>query len=107
MDKFVAFVAQARMFLARSKANVIAIHCKGGKGRTGSMCCAWLLYARVATSPREALEQFANARTDKRIAGKLCGVETPSQVRYVYQLHNHLRRVRAWSTTPEPPPKCP
>ena len=37
----------------------------------------------------------------------MCGVETPSQVRYVYQFWNHLKRTRSNSTSPAPPPACP
>ena len=28
-----------------SNENVLAVHCRGGKGRTGSLCCSWLLYS--------------------------------------------------------------
>jgi hypothetical protein len=29
--------------MAQDKQNVISIHCKGGKGRTGTMICVWLI----------------------------------------------------------------
>lgn len=34
--------------------NVIAVHCKGGKGRTGTMICIWLLESK----------QYASASVD-------------------------------------------
>lgn len=77
----------------------IVVHCRGGKGRTGSMCCAWLLYIRECDTAEAALELFARNRTEfvdrsKGTLGfghtKLQGVDTPSQRRYVQQLHRML-----------------
>ena len=31
-------------WLKQNPKNVVAVHCKGGKGRTGVMCSAWLMY---------------------------------------------------------------
>merc|ERR1740138_1627644 len=107
MEQFLAFLADARQFRSDSQDNVIAVHCKAGKGRTGSLCCAWLLYARRRRSVEEALEMFAERRTDTRIGRKLRGVETPSQIRYVNQLFQHLKRTDSWLHSPAPPPPIP
>merc|ERR1719356_2139586 len=50
---------------------------------------------------------FACRRTDMRIGGKLRGVETPSQVRYVSQVFRHLQRTDSWFRSPRPPPPVP
>jgi len=63
--------------------NVTVVHCKGGKGRSGSMICAYLLYSGVCTSGDEALELFGQKRTDPTKPGRIQGVETASQKRYV------------------------
>jgi hypothetical protein len=107
MEQFVAFLQDAREFRRQNIANMLAIHCKAGKGRTGSFCCAWLLYARRRQTAEEALEMFACRRTDMRIGGKLRGVETPSQVRYVNQVFQHLQRTDSWFRSPQPPPPVP
>ena len=63
-----------------SSQNVLAIHCRGGKGRTGSFCCACLTYVREA---EDARNHFALRRTDTdrvRIR-KSQGAEMVSQVR--------------------------
>uniref|UniRef100_A0A671M147 Phosphatidylinositol 3,4,5-trisphosphate 3-phosphatase TPTE2-like n=1 Tax=Sinocyclocheilus anshuiensis TaxID=1608454 RepID=A0A671M147_9TELE len=37
------YTACVREWMAADSSNVIAIHCKGGKGRTGTMVCTWLI----------------------------------------------------------------
>ena len=71
--------------------NVAAVHCKGGKGRTGVMICAFLLMQgwaddkRIET-PREAVDHFADRRTADP-AGPRQGVSGISQMRYIDLFH--------------------
>jgi len=62
---------------------VLVIHCKGGKGRSGSVICAWLLFSRACTDANQALTLFGHMRTDPTKVGRIQGVETASQRRYV------------------------
>ena len=43
----VFFCNNAREFMEADKRNVIALHCKGGKGRTGAMICVWLVHCGI------------------------------------------------------------
>jgi len=104
MNQFVQFLTDARQWRSEDAQNIIAVHCKGGKGRTGSLCAAWLLYSQEVDTAEEALNTFARRRTDISLGRKLRGVETPSQVRYVFQLSHYLRRTDCWLHSPSPPP---
>ena len=76
---------------------LVAIHCRGGKGRTGSMCCAWLLYSRMCVDADDALAFFALMRTELSLGKRrLQGVDTPSQRRYIHQLHALLSEQGAY-----------
>uniref|UniRef100_A0A673HK32 Phosphatidylinositol 3,4,5-trisphosphate 3-phosphatase TPTE2-like n=1 Tax=Sinocyclocheilus rhinocerous TaxID=307959 RepID=A0A673HK32_9TELE len=70
LEDMLRYTACVREWMAADSRNVIAIHCKGGKERTGTACSSILDY-------------FGERRTDKSMSSKFQGVETPSQSRYV------------------------
>ncbi|KAI1285027.1 Phosphatidylinositol 3,4,5-trisphosphate 3-phosphatase TPTE2 [Halotydeus destructor] len=91
LEQMVEFVNDVKAFLGQDDSNVIAVHCKGGKGRTGTMICAWLIFDGQFDNSKNVLDYFGEQRTDKTIGSKYQGVETPSQARYIdyfTQVHN-------------------
>jgi phosphatidylinositol-3,4,5-trisphosphate 3-phosphatase/dual-specificity protein phosphatase PTEN len=82
------FCEDVDAFLAESAENVVAIHCKAGKGRTGLCVATYMLHSRVAgcTSAEEALRIYAEARTHNAK-----GVTIPSQRRYVHYYEHEWR----------------
>ncbi len=83
LSTMVEFCAYVHDFLSQDKENIVAVHCKGGKGRTGTMCCAFLLFSKPEMYAEQALKLFATYRTAQDIGGKLQGVSGPSQKRYI------------------------
>ncbi|XP_069164321.1 phosphatidylinositol 3,4,5-trisphosphate 3-phosphatase TPTE2 isoform X2 [Procambarus clarkii] len=79
----VKFSASVRDWMNKDDKNVIAVHCKGGKGRTGTMICVFLIDLGIFRDAEHCLGYFGDRRTDKNVASKFQGVETPSQSRYV------------------------
>ncbi|ELR22324.1 dual specificity phosphatase, catalytic domain containing protein [Acanthamoeba castellanii str. Neff] len=72
------FCEDAEQWLHQDEDNVIAVHCKAGKGRTGLMICCWLIHSQTCATSREAIELFGKERTKDRK-----GVTIPSQRRYI------------------------
>ncbi|KAM9389223.1 phosphatidylinositol 3,4,5-trisphosphate 3-phosphatase TPTE2-like [Phaethornis superciliosus] len=83
LQDMLKFTASVREWMGQDEKNIIAIHCKGGKGRTGTMVCTWLIDSDQFESAKESLDYFGERRTDRSTSTKFQGVETPSQSRYV------------------------
>ncbi|KAI1903647.1 hypothetical protein AGOR_G00029350 [Albula goreensis] len=83
LEDMLKYTANVREWMAADPSNIIAIHCKGGKGRTGTMICTWLIDSDQFESAKDSLDYFGERRTDKSMSSKFQGVETPSQSRYV------------------------
>ena len=39
----IRFCQSVHAYLLEDPDNVVAVHCKGGKGRTGTLICTWLV----------------------------------------------------------------
>jgi len=88
LQTLVNTIKQATAFLNLDNSNVVAFHCRGGKGRTGSFCASLLLWCGFSRTAAHALATFAHRRTDLSILSlqgtAMQGVASPSQIRYVH-----------------------
>lgn len=91
-DQIVSFCEDAFEFLESSPNNIVAVHCKAGKGRTGVMIVSLLLYSGACKTIQEALDTFSKARSELTVVkmdekgGKdeiARGVDQASQLRWL------------------------
>ncbi|XP_061658324.1 putative tyrosine-protein phosphatase TPTE isoform X1 [Syngnathoides biaculeatus] len=101
LEDMLKYTASVREWMSADPQNVIAIHCKGGKGRTGTLVCTWLIDSDQFESAQDSLEYFGERRTDKSRSSKFQGVETPSQSRYV----GYYETMKTKFNRQLPPPK--
>ncbi|KAK8868475.1 phosphatases II [Apiospora arundinis] len=64
---------------SKKNPRIVVVHCKAGKGRSGSMACSYLI-SQCGWKPEEALARF----TERRMRPKFGpGVSIPSQLRWI------------------------
>uniref|UniRef100_A0A914LC88 Phosphatidylinositol-3,4,5-trisphosphate 3-phosphatase n=1 Tax=Meloidogyne incognita TaxID=6306 RepID=A0A914LC88_MELIC len=85
LELMAPFCREVHEYLEADPLNVVAVHCKAGKGRTGVMICAYLCYISFYRTPRQNMDYYSIIRTHNNK-----GVTIPSQRRYVYYFA-HLR----------------
>ena len=85
LELMAPFCREVHDYLEADPLNVVAVHCKAGKGRTGVMICAYLCYIAFYRTPRQNMDYYSIIRTHNNK-----GVTIPSQRRYVYYFA-HLR----------------
>jgi hypothetical protein len=74
------FCADAAEWLDCHESNMVAVHCKAGKSRTGLMIVCLLMHTRgPSAAPEACIEEYGERRTND---GK--GVTIPSQHRYIH-----------------------
>jgi len=113
--EMIQFCEEAARWLRMSDKNMVATHCKGGKGRTGVLCSALLLWSGHRRCAMDAMELFTfrrSANYDPQqgfgeaddvgnnpsmwtvLFGKKItynqGPEGPSQIRYVHYMEAML-----------------
>jgi phosphatidylinositol-3,4,5-trisphosphate 3-phosphatase/dual-specificity protein phosphatase PTEN len=91
-----AFCRSAEAWLALHPDNVVAVHCKAGKSRTGLMVTALLLHVGMFPEVDQAVEYYNDRRTHD---GN--GLNIGSQLRYVRYYHEMLRN--GWALGGPPP----
>ena len=81
------FCEDAKKFLDEDKKKVVAIHCKAGKGRTGTFISCLLLYMNFFETAADCLKYYGMMRVEN---GR--GVTVPSQIRYVFYFEQILKK---------------
>ncbi|KAH0785768.1 phosphatidylinositol 3,4,5-trisphosphate 3-phosphatase [Histomonas meleagridis] len=85
LDMIRQFCNHASEWLSSDPQHVVVVHCKAGKGRTGTMICSLLLHLGLYKSSQEAMQHYAENRTLNEK-----GITIPSQIRYVRYYEQYL-----------------
>ena len=95
---------EAVKFLNLHPENVVTVHCRGGKGRTGTMVSSLLIWTGVYDTWVDAATYFSKRRTDLTLGEyPYQGITSPSQLRYVSYISRMLNPTFDNESTLAPP----
>ena len=58
LNLLLPFCQDAKAFLEENEKNIVAVHCKAGKGRTGTFICCLMIYLSIFKTADEALAYY-------------------------------------------------
>ncbi|KAF4451620.1 hypothetical protein F53441_5476 [Fusarium austroafricanum] len=80
----------------KHKKRVVVVHCKAGKGRSGTVSCSYLI-AEEGWKPEDALARF----TERRMRPKFgAGVSIPSQLRWISYIERWAKGGKKYTDRP-------
>jgi hypothetical protein len=82
--------------LAEKKPRVVVVHCKAGKGRSGTISCSYLI-SEEGWTPEDALARFTQRRMRAQFGA---GVSIPSQLRWVRYVDRWTRGGKKYKDRP-------
>lgn len=94
----ISFCQSAYSWLKEDIENVVVVHCKAGKARTGLMISSLLVYLKFFPTAEESIEYYNQKRC---VDGK--GLILPSQIRYVKYFERILTHYNGEN---QPPRRC-
>lgn len=80
MEIIINCVSEMDKFLTTDDKNIAVLHCKAGKGRSGTLCCAYLIYQLKELTVSQILHLYTRRRMNA-FAGE--GISIMSQKRYL------------------------
>ncbi|CAF3516083.1 hypothetical protein SNK03_010891 [Fusarium graminearum] len=81
---------------AKREKRVVVVHCKAGKGRSGTVSCSYLI-AEEGWKPEDALARF----TERRMRPKFgAGVSIPSQLRWISYVERWTKGGKKYTDRP-------
>uniref|UniRef100_A0A0K0DFM9 Phosphatase tensin-type domain-containing protein n=1 Tax=Angiostrongylus cantonensis TaxID=6313 RepID=A0A0K0DFM9_ANGCA len=76
LDLMDPFCKEVNEYLKADPKNVLAAHCKAGKGRAGIMICAYLVSIKFYEEPRQLMDYYSIAKTGCQNNGRVMSKKT-------------------------------
>ncbi|XP_038130804.1 tensin-2-like isoform X1 [Cyprinodon tularosa] len=97
LDRICAICKAMEMWLTSDPHNVVVLHCKGHKGKTGVIVAAYMHYSKISAGADQALTTLAMRKfCEDKISSSL----HPSQSRYIYYFSGLLSGTIKMNSSP-------